>query len=213
MERQQPGVGSENLGMVFPRLKWQYCSADQQQATETNVNTDIQVSEDMPATAVSDSHKSTPNATTVEPIPPNQEQQSSSSAPSTNKSKFWLKDPIKRAYLFTTFMFTLSVLVTWVPASITRIHSLLNRDVPYSYQVAIAAVMPLQGLWNALIFFTTSRGVIRDVIRKKWGRWVFKPIKQNTGIVGREVAPRARVSEHTDSTDSASDVKLRRLAR
>jgi hypothetical protein len=73
--------------------------------------------------------------------------------------------------------------------------------------------MPLQGLWNALIFLTTSRGVIKDVIRKKWGRWVFKPIKNNTEIVRRDSAPRVRVSEHTNSTDSASDVELRRLAR
>ncbi|KAF5619970.1 hypothetical protein F25303_12678 [Fusarium sp. NRRL 25303] len=181
--------------------------------TETNTDTDFQGSEDAPVTAGRDTQKSTPNATTVDPIPPNQKQQSSSSIPSSTKSKFWLKDPIKRAYLFTTFMFTLSVLVTWVPASITRIHSLLNRDVPYSYQVAIAAVMPLQGLWNALIFFTTSRGVIRDSMRNKWGRWFFKPIKKNQEIVRRDVAARVRVSEHTDTTDSGSDVELRRLER
>ncbi|CVK94557.1 related to G protein coupled receptor like protein [Fusarium mangiferae] len=186
---------------------------DHQTVTETNTDTDFQGSEDAPVTAVRDTQKSTPNATTVDPIPPNQKQQSSSSIPSSTKSKFWLKDPIKRAYLFTTFMFTLSVLVTWVPASITRIHSLLNRDVPYSYQVAIAAVMPLQGLWNALIFFTTSRGVIRDSMRNKWGRWVFKPIKKNQEIVRRDVAARVRVSEHTDTTDSGSDVELHRLER
>ncbi|KAI1034437.1 hypothetical protein LB504_004387 [Fusarium proliferatum] len=186
---------------------------DHQTVTGTNTDTDFQGSEDAPVTAVRDTQKSTPNATTVDPIPPNQKQQSSSSIPSSTKSKFWLKDPIKRAYLFTTFMFTLSVLVTWVPASITRIHSLLNRDVPYSYQVAIAAVMPLQGLWNALIFFTTSRGVIRDSMRNKWGRWVFKPIKKNQDIVRRDVGARVRVSEHTDTTDSGSDVELRRLER
>lgn len=186
---------------------------DHQTITETNTDNDVRASEHPSVTATLNTQKSASNATAVEPIAPNQKQQSSSPTPNSTKSKFWLKDPIKRAYLFTTFMFTLSVLVTWVPASITRIHSLLNRDVPYSYQVAIAAVMPLQGLWNALIFFTTSRGVIKDVIRKKWGRWVFKPIKNNTEIVRRESAPRVRVSEHTNSTDSASDVELRRLAR
>ncbi|KAF5570810.1 G coupled receptor like, partial [Fusarium phyllophilum] len=133
---------------------------------ETNTDTDIQGSEDTPVTTVSDTQKLA--AMTAVPISPIQKQQSSSSATGSTKSRFWLKDPIKRAYLFTTFMFTLSVLVTWVPASITRIHSLLNRDVPYSYQVAIAAVMPLQGLWNALIFFTASRGVLKDVIQDNW---------------------------------------------
>ncbi|KAF5598361.1 aminotransferase class-III [Fusarium pseudocircinatum] len=145
-------------------------------ATDTNTDINVQESEDTPATTVSDAQKSTPNATTVEPIPANQKQQSSTPSGST-KSKFWLKDPIKRAYLFTTFMFTLSVLVTWVPASITRIHSLLNRDVPYSYQVAIAAVMPLQGLWNALIFFTTSRDVLKNVARESWGHETEETVK------------------------------------
>ncbi|RBR15260.1 hypothetical protein FVER53590_03474 [Fusarium verticillioides] len=167
---------------------------DHQTITETNTDNDVRASEHPSVTATLNTQKSASNATAVEPIAPNQKQQSSSPTPNSTKSKFWLKDPIKRAYLFTTFMFTLSVLVTWVPASITRIHSLLNRDVPYSYQVAIAAVMPLQGLWNALIFFTTSRGVIKDVIRKKWGRWVFKPIKNNTEIVRRESAPRVRIA-------------------
>ncbi|KAK2484426.1 hypothetical protein H9L39_02406 [Fusarium oxysporum f. sp. albedinis] len=187
--------------------------ADHQTVTETNTDTDVQVSEHTSVTAVSDAHKLAPNATNVEPIPPNQKQQSSSSATGSTKSKFWLKDPIKRAYLLTTFMFTLSVLVTWVPASITRIHSLLNRDVPYSYQVAIAAVMPLQGLWNALIFFTTSRGVIRSVIQDKWGLWVSKSTKIDSNLVEREAAARLRVNGHTDTTDSGSDVELRRLAR
>ncbi|EWZ99603.1 hypothetical protein FOWG_00036 [Fusarium oxysporum f. sp. lycopersici MN25] len=187
--------------------------ADHQTVTETNTDTDIQVSEHTSVTAVSDAHKLAPNATNVEPIPPNQKQQSSSSATGSTKSKFWLKDPIKRAYLLTTFMFTLSVLVTWVPASITRIHSLLNRDVPYSYQVAIAAVMPLQGLWNALIFFTTSRGVIRSVIQDKWGLWVSKSTKIDSNLVEREAAARLRVNGHTDTTDSGSDVELHRLAR
>ncbi|KAI8414079.1 hypothetical protein FOFC_07370 [Fusarium oxysporum] len=187
--------------------------ADHQTVTETNTDTDVQVSEHTSVTAVSDAQKLAPNATNVEPIPPNQKQQSSSSATGSTKSKFWLKDPIKRAYLFTTFMFTLSVLVTWVPASITRIHSLLNRDVPYSYQVAIAAVMPLQGLWNAMIFFTTSRVVIRSVIQDKWGLWVSKSTKIDSDLVEREAAARLRVHGHTDTTDSGSDVELRRLAR
>ncbi|KAF5642022.1 hypothetical protein F52700_3202 [Fusarium sp. NRRL 52700] len=143
---------------------------------ETNTDTDIQESFDPHVTAASDTQKLAATAKTLEPIPPKQKQQSSSSAAGSTKSRFWLKDPIKRAYLFTTFMFTLSVLVTWVPASITRIHSLLNRDVPYSYQVAIAAVMPLQGLWNALIFFTTSRTILKNVIRDKWNQQIYSPV-------------------------------------
>ncbi|KAF5671096.1 G-protein coupled receptor [Fusarium circinatum] len=181
--------------------------------TETNTDSDVQGAKDIPGTAVSDSPKLASNATTVQPIPASKKQQSSSSATGSTKSKFWLRDPIKRAYLFTTFMFTLSVLVTWVPASITRIHSLLNRDVPYSYQVAIAAVMPLQGLWNALIFFTTSRNVLKNVIRENWGQRVSKPTKIDSSLGEREPTERLRVSGQTETTESGSDVELRHLAR
>ncbi|KAF5989499.1 hypothetical protein FBULB1_878 [Fusarium bulbicola] len=160
--------------------------------TETNTDTDVQGGKDIPDAAVSDSQKLASNATTVQPISASKKQQSSSSATGSTKSKFWLRDPVKRAYLFTTFMFTLSVLVTWVPASITRIQSLLNGDVPYSYQVAIAAVMPLQGLWNALIFFTTSRNVLKNVIREKWGQRVSKSTKIDSSLGEREPTEQLR---------------------
>ncbi|KAF5252012.1 hypothetical protein FANTH_2966 [Fusarium anthophilum] len=194
-------------------VKWQYISADQQQVTKTNTHSDVQGAKDMLGTAVSNSQKLASKATAVEPISASKKQQSSSSATGSTKSKFWLRDPVKRAYLFTTFMFTLSVLVTWVPASITRIQSLLNGDVPYSYQVAIAAVMPLQGLWNALIFFTTSRNVLNNVIRENLAQRVSKSTKIGISLGEGEPTERLRVSGQTEITDWGSDVELRRLAR
>ena len=128
-------------------------------------------------------------------------------------SRLRLKDPIKRAYLFTTFAFTLSVLVTWVPASINRIHSLLGREVPYSYQIAMVTVMPLQGLWNALIFLTTSYSVLRDIVREKWGLWVLKSTTIDGDLVERDAARGTSAGEDVDPTDSGSDVELRYLPR
>ncbi|CAH0015302.1 unnamed protein product [Clonostachys rhizophaga] len=79
-------------------------------------------------------------------------------------SSFVIEDEIKRAYLRTSFLFALSVLVTWIPSSMNRIHSWLAGESPFEYHVATAAVLPLQGLWNAVIFFvTSSRG-----IKKGW---------------------------------------------
>lgn len=76
-------------------------------------------------------------------------------------SKFVVDDPIKRAYLRTSFLFAISVLVTWIPSSLNRINSWLHGSSPFEFHVATAAVLPLQGLWNAIIFFVTSWSTVR----------------------------------------------------
>ncbi|KAF4126518.1 hypothetical protein GMORB2_0254 [Geosmithia morbida] len=83
--------------------------------------------------------------------------------------RFLVADPIKSAYLRTSFLFTLSVLVTWIPSSMNRIHSWLTGVSPFEYHVATAAVLPLQGLWNAVIFFVTSSRTIRRWVRQRRG--------------------------------------------
>jgi hypothetical protein len=80
-------------------------------------------------------------------------------------------DPVKNAYLKTSFLFALSVLVTWIPGSINRISGLINSSgLPYGYNVATAAVLPLQGIWNCVIYFMTSASLVGECwrdIRKK----------------------------------------------
>ncbi len=62
-------------------------------------------------------------------------------------------DPIKLAYLRTSFVFAISVLVTWTPSSINRVYTLIHPEaVSYALNVASAAVLPLQGVWNAVIY-------------------------------------------------------------
>lgn len=87
------------------------------------------------------------------------------SATRSAASKFVIDDPIKRAYLRTSFLFAISVLVTWIPSSMNRIHSWLAGSSPFEYHVATAAVLPLQGLWNAIIFFVTSWSTVRRTSR------------------------------------------------
>jgi hypothetical protein len=78
--------------------------------------------------------------------------------------RFMILDPIKRAYLRTSFLFALSVLVTWIPSSINRIRGLIYSDSPFAYNVATASVLPLQGVWNAVIFFVTSWTVVKECV-------------------------------------------------
>lgn len=85
-------------------------------------------------------------------------------------------DPVKLAYLRTSFVFALSVLVTWTPSSINRVYALADPSHPnYGLNVASAVVLPLQGVWNAVIFFTTSWAAVHEVVGarsmgRRWGQ-------------------------------------------
>ena len=81
-------------------------------------------------------------------------------------SKLHNLDPIKLAYLRTSFVFAISVLVTWTPSSINRVYSLVypNRT-SYALNLAGAIVLPLQGVWNAVIFAATTWAVLKEESR------------------------------------------------
>ncbi|KAF5681287.1 G coupled receptor like [Fusarium circinatum] len=132
------------------------------------------------------------------------------SATNRTVNKFVIDDPIKRAYLRTSFLFALSVLVTWIPSSLNRIHSWLVGTSPYEYHVATAAVLPLQGLWNAVIFFVTSGKPLRE--------W-YRNLRHPQALDREMIETRVEHDEHAgrsgesflDDTDSGSDVELRRM--
>ncbi|KAK4239411.1 putative G-protein coupled receptor [Achaetomium macrosporum] len=82
-------------------------------------------------------------------------------------------DPIKLAYLRTSFVFAISILVTWTPSSINRVYSLIHPTrTSYGLNLAGAIVLPLQGLWNAIIFAATSWNILKDEFGElRRGRW------------------------------------------
>ncbi|PNY23205.1 Cyclic AMP receptor-like protein A [Tolypocladium capitatum] len=66
-------------------------------------------------------------------------------------------DPVKMAYLRTSFIFAFAVLITWIPSSINRLYSLTTKGrISFQLSVASGCVLPLQGVWNAIIYLTTS---------------------------------------------------------
>ncbi|KZL82772.1 g-protein coupled receptor [Colletotrichum incanum] len=80
-------------------------------------------------------------------------------------------DPVKLAYLRTSFIFAFSVLVTWTPSSINRVFNMIRRDEShFGLNVASATVLPLQGVWNAVIFFMTSWTVFKEEWKDMRGR-------------------------------------------
>lgn len=84
-------------------------------------------------------------------------------------SKWRRLDPVKMAYLRTSFIFGFSVLITWIPSSINRLYSLAN-DGKVSFQLSVASgcVLPLQGVWNAIIYFTTGCNIIKEEFDISW---------------------------------------------
>ncbi|KAH7124852.1 G-protein coupled receptor [Dactylonectria estremocensis] len=104
----------------------------------------------------------------------------------THFNSSWLKglDPIKLAYLRTSFIFAISILVTWTPSSINRVNSLINpNNGSYGLNIATAVVLPLQGVWNAAIYFTTSWSKFKEGYRA-WMSNQSARRRDNRGVSG-----------------------------
>ncbi|KAF4343110.1 cyclic AMP receptor A [Fusarium beomiforme] len=92
-------------------------------------------------------------------------------------------DPVKMAYLRTSFIFGLAVLITWIPSSANRLYSLTHHDrISFPLSVASGCVLPLQGVWNAVIYFTTSWKTFDDEIRVLRVKWFGRPDECTNGV-------------------------------
>ncbi|KAI0385726.1 hypothetical protein F5Y04DRAFT_291177 [Hypomontagnella monticulosa] len=82
------------------------------------------------------------------------------------RARFRHMDPVKLAYLRTSFVFAISVGVTWLPSSINRVHDMVSSGrASFGLNLASALVLPLQGTWNAVIYFSTSWNAVREELR------------------------------------------------
>lgn len=127
-------------------------------------------------------------------------------------STFCLKyrrvDPVKKAYLRTSAIFALSVLFTWTPSSINRVYSLLHPDtVSYPLNVASAFVLPLQGVWNAVIYFSTSWRPLCDEVRAlrsgklgKFTKFARAPAERIDGGGASTRAHRGKGARHSEES-------------
>ncbi|PVH92039.1 family A G protein-coupled receptor-like protein, partial [Periconia macrospinosa] len=70
-------------------------------------------------------------------------------------------DSVTWSYTKCAALFSASLLITWVPSSTNRMYSLVLGKVNYPLNILSALVIPLQGFWNAIIFFTMSRAVCK----------------------------------------------------
>lgn len=78
---------------------------------------------------------------------------------------------IKLAYTKVAMLFAISILITWVPSSVNRIYGLRYPKQPsYALNIGSAIVLPLQGFWNTVIYFTTSIAICKEVWARLRGR-------------------------------------------
>ncbi|KAI0389352.1 hypothetical protein F5Y17DRAFT_469741 [Xylariaceae sp. FL0594] len=118
-------------------------------------------------------------------------------------------DPVKWAYLRTSFVFAVTVLVTWTPSSINRIHDMVRPD-EFSFGLSLASsiVLPLQGTWNAVIFFYTSWGPLREEVRT-WVDFYFLgvPVGQGAADAVRRERDVDNNNRHVDTYEDDDGVR------
>jgi len=104
-------------------------------------------------------------------------------------------DKIKWAYTKCAMLFAISILITWVPASVNRVYGLRYPKNPsFALNVGSAIVLPLQGFWNTVIYFTTSLSICRGVIAR------FRSKNQPRGFTVLDDRRTRNRNKETDST-------------
>jgi hypothetical protein len=96
-------------------------------------------------------------------------------------------DNVKWAYTKVALLFAASILVTWVPASVNRVYGLFHQTSPsFGTNVASAIVLPLQGFWNSVIFFSTSIPIIKST----WREYRRRKPTINVAIISNPISDR-----------------------
>ena len=67
-------------------------------------------------------------------------------------------------YAKTALLFFTGMLITWIPASANRLYVLIDGHSSTGLGYLSAFVLPLQGFWNALIYYYTSRAACKQII-------------------------------------------------
>lgn len=71
------------------------------------------------------------------------------------------------SYYKCAMLFFIALLVTWVPSSVNRVYSLVFPDkVSFGLSFASGLVLPLQGLWNTVIYVATSLPACKALFRR-----------------------------------------------
>ncbi|KAH6857078.1 hypothetical protein B0I37DRAFT_369122 [Chaetomium sp. MPI-CAGE-AT-0009] len=99
-----------------------------------------------------------------------------------------VEDSRTKVYLWTGLMFAGSLLVTWLPGTIKFSWNIAHPELatPLGFRIAVATVLPLQGIWTAGIFFTLNwkevrKGTVRPLSRTAISGLLEEPLQRLRG--------------------------------
>ncbi|KAK0620708.1 hypothetical protein B0T14DRAFT_431285 [Immersiella caudata] len=117
-------------------------------------------------------------------------------------------DAMKRDYLHTAVLFTLSVAAAWTLTSIHRVYEIVHSESPLGLHVISAIVIPLQGTFTASVFFFANWTTLRRKManRKLVGappKRRAKPTRQGKSVYSmwRDASPASRRRDSWDFLD------------
>ncbi|EXU95023.1 7 transmembrane receptor domain protein [Metarhizium robertsii] len=117
------------------------------------------------------------------------------------------------SYTKCSILFFTAILITWIPSSANRVYSFVNdKDVSVPLEFMSAFVLPLQGLWNAVIYAVTSWSACQELLEDlRWKKRssVSELVDERNGRDKKDVGtPRSRTvfrSPPGSSRNFASD--------
>lgn len=122
-----------------------------------------------PATRPDPVHSADIYAGPAPPVAPSEQPNTRPKNP--ERSKRSPSDEAAMSYAKTALLFFTAMLITWIPASANRLYILVDGKASVQLGYVSAFVLPLQGFWNALIYYYTSRAACKQVIaRLRTGR-------------------------------------------
>ncbi|RCI13901.1 hypothetical protein L249_8198 [Ophiocordyceps polyrhachis-furcata BCC 54312] len=79
------------------------------------------------------------------------------------------------SYTKCAILFFTAILITWIPSSANRVYSVVHQNEVFApLEFMSAFVLPLQGLWNAVIYAVTSwsacQKLFDDLMPRRWRR-------------------------------------------
>ncbi|KAH7002981.1 hypothetical protein EDB82DRAFT_531461 [Fusarium venenatum] len=116
-----------------------------------------------PATRPDPVHSADIYAGPALPVVPSYEQHNTRTK-NSDRVKRSPSDEAAMSYAKTALLFFTAMLITWIPASANRLYILIDGKASVQLGYVSAFVLPLQGFWNALIYYYTSRAACKQVI-------------------------------------------------
>jgi hypothetical protein len=159
-----------------------------------------------PTTEVTSPQSSTfPRSSTSMKFGPEKNTRQMKAAMEANKAAF--------SYCKCALLFFASLLITWVPSSINRVYSLAHPDAfPFPLLFVSSFVLPLQGLWNAVIYIVTSLPACKALSSQLLDYWAPSRASKSSSPYPPSITPKGSIGSSVESVKAFPYTGLRETA-